>query len=220
MSLLSFHWVSVRSARVLYSDVSDSHLPTLGLCSHRHCSQPTPEQRHHSGKRSVLLCTKHWAQRTARGTQCLSNTLLLPKGHALAKAVMATQQLVSVLTTAAINLQALRLLEAMWDVAGDISPDTVSYNALLKACGNAAEMRVAVQARRSRCRAYLSSTKGLKTLRKALALQITERLLAQVYQTMVARGVRPSIATFGTLITAASDTGDVAAVKQVSCIRL
>ena len=37
----------------------------------------------------------------------------------------------------------------------------------------------------------------------------------QVYQTMVARGVRPSIATFGTLITAASDTGDIAAVKQV-----
>jgi len=37
----------------------------------------------------------------------------------------------------------------------------------------------------------------------------------QVYQSMVARGVRPSIATFGTLITAASDTGDVAAVKQV-----
>ena len=40
-------------------------------------------------------------------------------------------------------------------------------------------------------------------------------MLAQVYQTMVMRGVRPSIATFGTLITAASDTGDVAVVKQV-----
>ena len=44
-------------------------------------------------------------------------------------------------------MQALRLLEAMWEAGGDISPDTVSYNALLKACGNAAQMRVAVQAR-------------------------------------------------------------------------
>ena len=32
---------------------------------------------------------------------------------------------------------------------------------------------------------------------------------------MELRGVRPSIATFGTLITAASDAGDVEAVKQV-----
>jgi len=48
-----------------------------------------------------------------------------------------------------IFVQALRLLEAMWDAGGDISPDTVSYNALLKACGNAAQMRVAVQARQA-----------------------------------------------------------------------
>lgn len=37
----------------------------------------------------------------------------------------------------------------------------------------------------------------------------------QAYQMMELRGVRPSIATFGTLITAASDAGDLAAVKQV-----
>ena len=36
-----------------------------------------------------------------------------------------------------------------------------------------------------------------------------------MYKTMELRGVRPSIATFGTLITAASDAGDVDAVKQV-----
>ena len=41
----------------------------------------------------------------------------------------------------------------------------------------------------------------------------------QVYQTMVDRGVRPSIATFGTLITAASDAGDLDAVQVVrSCL--
>ena len=38
----------------------------------------------------------------------------------------------------------------------------------------------------------------------------------QVYQAMVQRGVRPSIATFGTLITAASDAGDLDAVQLVS----
>ena len=40
----------------------------------------------------------------------------------------------------------------------------------------------------------------------------------QVYQAMVQRGVRPSIATFGTLITAASDAGDLDAVQLVSAI--
>jgi hypothetical protein len=38
----------------------------------------------------------------------------------------------------------------------------------------------------------------------------------QVYQAMVQRGLRPSIATFGTLITAASDAGDLDAVQLVS----
>lgn len=37
-----------------------------------------------------------------------------------------------------------------------------------------------------------------------------------MYQAMVQRGVRPSIATFGTLITAASDAGDLDAVQLVS----
>jgi len=37
----------------------------------------------------------------------------------------------------------------------------------------------------------------------------------QVYQAMVQRGVRPSIATFGTIITAASDAGDLDAVQIV-----
>ena len=54
-------------------------------------------------------------------------------------------------------LQALRLLEAMWVAGGDISPDTVSYNALLKACGNGAQMRVAVQAREGEHAAFLVS---------------------------------------------------------------
>ena len=40
----------------------------------------------------------------------------------------------------------------------------------------------------------------------------------QVYQAMVQRGVRASIATFGTLITAASDAGDLDAVQLVSAI--
>jgi ferritin-like metal-binding protein YciE len=35
---------------------------------------------------------------------------------------------------------------------------------------------------------------------------------------MVQRGVRPSIATFGTLITAASDAGDLEAVQIVSAV--
>ena len=39
-----------------------------------------------------------------------------------------------------MRVQALRLLEAMWEAGGELSPDTVSYNARLKACGNAAQM--------------------------------------------------------------------------------
>jgi UDP:flavonoid glycosyltransferase YjiC (YdhE family) len=48
-------------------------------------------------------------------------------------------------------------------------------------------------------------------------LQVGLRCL-QVYQAMVQRGVRPSIATFGTLITAASDAGDLEAVQIVSSV--
>ena len=33
----------------------------------------------------------------------------------------------------------------MWEAGGDLSPDTVSYNALLKACGNAAQIGTALQ---------------------------------------------------------------------------
>ena len=49
--------------------------------------------------------------------------------------------------TDVIYEQAMKLLEAMQQAGGTISPDAVSYNALLKACGNAAQMHVAMQAR-------------------------------------------------------------------------
>lgn len=75
--------------------------------------------------------------------------------------------------------KALVLLGAMWEAGAELAPDTVSYNAVLKACGSARQIATAMQ----------------------------------VYQAMVHRGVRPSIATFGTLIAAASDAGDLDAVQ-------
>ena len=41
--------------------------------------------------------------------------------------------------------QALVLLEAMWEAGGELAPDTVSYNAALKACGSAAQICTALQ---------------------------------------------------------------------------
>lgn len=42
--------------------------------------------------------------------------------------------------------QALVLLGAMWEAGAELQPDTVSYNAALKACGSAREIATAMQA--------------------------------------------------------------------------
>ncbi|KAK9811755.1 hypothetical protein WJX72_009549 [[Myrmecia] bisecta] len=78
--------------------------------------------------------------------------------------------------------KALALLTAMCEAAGEVAPDTVSYNTALKACGNALRLDHAFK----------------------------------VFGSMRQRGVLPSITTFGTLITAASDAGSYPAVKQES----
>lgn len=46
-------------------------------------------------------------------------------------------------------VQALALLEAMTAAGGDVSPDVVSYNTCLKACGSAAKLDRAIQVRHS-----------------------------------------------------------------------
>ena len=38
------------------------------------------------------------------------------------------------------------LLGAMWEAGAELQPDTVSYNAALKACGSAREIATAMQA--------------------------------------------------------------------------
>ena len=43
-------------------------------------------------------------------------------------------------------VQALVLLGAMWEAGAELQPDTVSYNAALKACGSAREIATAMQA--------------------------------------------------------------------------
>lgn len=47
------------------------------------------------------------------------------------------------------TLQALVLLGAMWEAGGELAPDTVSYNAALKACGSAGQIATALQVRPS-----------------------------------------------------------------------
>lgn len=47
----------------------------------------------------------------------------------------------------AMCVQALVLLGAMWEAGAELQPDTVSYNAALKACGSAREIATAMQAR-------------------------------------------------------------------------
>jgi hypothetical protein len=41
--------------------------------------------------------------------------------------------------------QALRLLEVMWQCGGELVPDIVSYNTVMKACGNAQQTDTAFQ---------------------------------------------------------------------------
>jgi pentatricopeptide repeat protein len=41
--------------------------------------------------------------------------------------------------------QALRLLEVMWQCGGELAPDIVSYNTVMKACGNAQQTDTAFQ---------------------------------------------------------------------------
>lgn len=55
------------------------------------------------------------------------------------------------LTATAAVAQALLLLGAMWEAGCELTPDTVSYNAVLKACGAAGEIATAMQARRPPC---------------------------------------------------------------------
>jgi hypothetical protein len=43
--------------------------------------------------------------------------------------------------------QALRLLEVMWQCGGELVPDIVSYNTVMKACGNAQQTDTAFQVR-------------------------------------------------------------------------
>jgi hypothetical protein len=43
--------------------------------------------------------------------------------------------------------QALRLLEVMWQCRGELVPDIVSYNTVMKACGNAQQTDTAFEVR-------------------------------------------------------------------------
>ncbi|KAF8058856.1 hypothetical protein HT031_005424 [Scenedesmus sp. PABB004] len=84
--------------------------------------------------------------------------------------------------------QALRLLQAralgtrcvMWTAGGELVPDIVSYNTVMKACGNAQQTSTAFE----------------------------------LYSHMLARGVEPTVATYGTLITIASEAQDYSRVKE------
>lgn len=143
--------------------------------------------------------------------------------------------------------QALVLLGAMWEAGAELAPDTVSYNAVLKACGSARQIATAMQvspAYTSSCFTLCPSlttawqcdacTCACEQLSRRWVPEVTWLLSQnfmkrsskaaaarppQVYQAMVHRGVRPSIATFGTLITAASDASDLDAVQIVRCSR-
>jgi pentatricopeptide repeat protein len=44
-------------------------------------------------------------------------------------------------------LQALKLLDVMWPCGGELVPDIVSYNTVMKACGNAQETDRAFEVR-------------------------------------------------------------------------
>jgi len=44
---------------------------------------------------------------------------------------------ISVLVLPGCSRQALKLLEVMWQCGGELVPDIVSYNTVMKACGNA-----------------------------------------------------------------------------------
>ncbi|WIA39598.1 hypothetical protein OEZ86_005682 [Tetradesmus obliquus] len=76
--------------------------------------------------------------------------------------------------------QALKLLEVMWQCGGELAPDIVSYNTVMKACGNAQQTDTAFQ----------------------------------LYHHMQQRGIQPTVATYGTLITIASEAQAYGRVKE------
>ncbi|WIA19333.1 hypothetical protein OEZ85_003965 [Tetradesmus obliquus] len=76
--------------------------------------------------------------------------------------------------------QALKLLEVMWQCGGELVPDIVSYNTVMKACGNAQQTDTAFQ----------------------------------LYHHMQQRGIQPTLATYGTLITIASEAQAYGRVKE------
>jgi hypothetical protein len=83
--------------------------------------------------------------------QALLRTFRFPRNkllHALLVAVL----------KCCVHGQALVLLGAMWEAGAELQPDTVSYNAALKACGSAREIATAMQAC---CRSLLESGHSL-----------------------------------------------------------
>jgi len=46
-------------------------------------------------------------------------------------------------------LKALKLLDLMWECSGEVCPDIVSYNTVMKACGNGQQLDMAFKARLS-----------------------------------------------------------------------
>ena len=86
-------------------------------------------------------------------------------------------------------LKALKLIELMWECGGEVCPDIVSYNTVMKACGNGQQLDMAFK--------VISHI--------SIPDNIVNMCDIQVYHNMRMRGLEPSIATFGTLITVASD---------------
>ena len=43
--------------------------------------------------------------------------------------------------------RAIRLLDLMWQCGGELCPDIVSYNTVIKACGNAAQIDMGFKVR-------------------------------------------------------------------------
>eukprot|EP00879_Flechtneria_rotunda_P000660 GHRR01000774.1.p1 GENE.GHRR01000774.1~~GHRR01000774.1.p1 ORF type:complete len:981 (+),score=385.98 GHRR01000774.1:3353-6295(+) len=76
--------------------------------------------------------------------------------------------------------RALKLLDVMWQCGGELVPDIVSYNTVMKACGNAQQTDIAFE----------------------------------LYHQMQQRGIKPTVATYGTLITIASEAQAYGRVTQ------
>lgn len=93
--------------------------------------------------------------------------------------------------------QALALLEIMWEGGEDVQPDVVTYNSVLKALGNAGRLDFAARLFQVRCSGALRQQSPLATT-----------------QDMRRRGIEPSITTYGTLLTAAADGGDLRMLRD------